>query len=93
MNLDQVIKEIRGNTWTNDEITQIIQAAVNARETLGRTVRHGLRPGVSVSYTSSRSGQKTLGRVERLGIKNTVVRTHLGLVRVPNNMITVEDEQ
>lgn len=91
MPLNDLIKEIRGATWTNDELTQIIQAAVSARESLGREIKHSLRPGVTVSYVSSRNNQKQLGTVERLGIKNTVVRTHVGLVRVPNNMISIED--
>jgi len=89
MNLMQIKAEILTAQLTNAELQDLMETVQYARAQLGKTVKRQLQPGVSVSFVSNRSGQRVLGTVERVAIKNIVVRTHLGLYRVPANMIEV----
>jgi hypothetical protein len=89
MNLTQIKAEILTGTFDNAELQELMETVQYARAQLGKTVKRQLQPGVSVSFVSNRSGQRVLGTVERVAIKNIVVRTHLGLYRVPANMIEV----
>jgi len=89
MNLTQIKAEILTGGFDNSELQELIETVQYARAQLGKTVKRQLQPGVSVSFVSNRSGQRVLGIVERVAIKNIVVRTHLGLYRVPANMIEV----
>jgi hypothetical protein len=89
MNLTQIKAEILTAQLTNAELQELIETVQYARAQLGKTVKRQLQPGVSVSFVSNRSGQRVLGTVERVAIKNIVVRTALGLYRVPANMIEV----
>ena len=91
MNLNQIKAEILTAQLTNAELQELIETVQYARAQLGKTVKRQLQPGVSVSFVSNRSGQRVLGTVERVAIKNIVVRTHLGLYRVPANMIEVTE--
>ena len=91
MNLNQIKAEILTAQLTNAELQELIETVQYARAQLGKTVKRQLQPGVSVSFVSNRSGQRVLGTVERVAIKNIVVRTHLGLYRVPANMIEVAE--
>lgn len=91
MNLNQLKAEILTAQLTNAELQELIETVQYARAQLGKTVKRQLQPGVSVSFVSNRSGQRVLGTVERVAIKNIVVRTHLGLYRVPANMIEVAE--
>ena len=89
MNLTQIKAEILTAKLTNVELQELIETVQYARAQLGKTVKRQLQPGASVSFVSNRSGQRVLGTVERVAIKNIVVRTALGLYRVPANMIEV----
>ena len=89
MNLTQIKAEILTAQLTNAELQELIETVQYARSQLGKSVKRQLQPGVSVSFVSNRSGQRVLGTVERVAIKNIVVRTALGLYRVPANMIEV----
>jgi hypothetical protein len=89
MNLTQIKAEILTANLTNSELQDLIETVQYARAQLGKTVKRQLAPGASVSFVSNRSGQRVLGTVERVAIKNIVVRTPLGLYRVPASMIEV----
>jgi hypothetical protein len=89
MNLTQIKAEILTGTFNNSELQELMETVQYARAQLGKSVKRQLQPGASVSFVSNRSGQRVLGTVERVAIKNIVVRTHLGLYRVPANMIEV----
>jgi hypothetical protein len=91
MNLTQIKAEILTANLTNAELQELMETVQYARAQLGKTVKRQLQPGVSVSFVSNRSGQKVLGTVEKVAIKNVVVRTHLGLYRVPANMLEVAE--
>jgi hypothetical protein len=89
MNLTQIKAEILTGGFDNSQLQELMKTVQYARAQLGKTVKRQLQPGVSVSFVSNRSGQRVLGTVERVAIKNIVVRTALGLYRVPANMIEV----
>jgi len=89
MNLTQIKAEILTGGFDNAELKELIETVQYARAQLGKDIKRRLQPGASVSFVSNRSGQRVLGTVERVAIKNIVVRTHLGLYRVPANMIEV----
>jgi hypothetical protein len=89
MNLAQIKAEILTGGFDNAGLQELIETVQYARAQLGKSVKRQLQPGVNVSFVSNRSGQRVLGTVERVAIKNIVVRTHLGLYRVPANMIEV----
>jgi hypothetical protein len=89
MNLTQLKAEILTGGFDNDQLRELVETVQYARAQLGKDIKRQLQPGVSVSFVSNRSGQRVLGTVERVAIKNIVVRTHLGLYRVPANMIEV----
>lgn len=90
MNLNQIKAEILTAQLTNAELQELIETVQYARAQLGKTVKRQLQPGAAVSFVSNRSGQRVLGTVEKVAIKNVVVRTHLGLYRVPANMLEVQ---
>ena len=89
MNLNQIKAEILTGSFDNTQLQELMETVQYARAQLGKSVKRQLQPGASVSFVSNRSGQRVLGTVERVAIKNIVVRTHLGLYRVPANMIEV----
>ena len=89
MNLTQIKAEILTGGFDNAGLQELIETVQYARAQLGKTVKRQLQPGVSVSFVSNRSGQRVLGTVEKVAIKNIVVRTALGRYRVPANMIEV----
>jgi hypothetical protein len=90
MNLTQIKAEILTGGFDNSQLQELMETVQCARAQLGKSVKRQLQPGVSVSFVSNRSGQRVLGTVERVAIKNIVVRTALGLYRVPANMIEVQ---
>jgi hypothetical protein len=87
MNLNQIKADILTANLTNAELQELMETVQYARAQLGKSVKRQLQPGVNVSFVSNRSGQRILGTVERVAIKNIVVRTAQGLYRVPANMI------
>ena len=89
MNLTQIKAEILTGGFDNAELKELIDTVQYARAQLGKDIKRQLQPGAAVSFISNRSGQRVLGTVERVAIKNIVVRTHQGLYRVPANMIEV----
>jgi hypothetical protein len=87
MNLNQLKAEILTGGFDNADLQELMETVQYARAQLGKDIKRQLQPGVSVSFVSNRSGQRILGTVERVAIKNVVVRTHLGLYRVPANLL------
>ena len=87
MDLNQIKAEILTGTFNNAELQQLMETVQYARAQLGKTVVRQLQPGASVKFVSNRNGQTYLGTVEKVAIKNVVVRTAMGLYRVPANML------
>jgi uncharacterized SAM-binding protein YcdF (DUF218 family) len=80
---------IIGGQFSNDELVSIQQALTFANAQLARQKIRAFTTGSVVKFTSNRNGQRYNGVVEKVGKKNIVVRTPVGLYRVPANMLEV----
>lgn len=72
---------------TNAELDTIQTAVTFARTQLARQNTGRFVKGNMVKFTSNRNGQQYNGVVEKVSIKNIVVRTPVGVYRVPANML------
>ena len=85
------ITEIRGiivsGNLTNADLDSIQQAVTFARSQLARQNTGKFVKGSTVKFTSNRNGQRYNGVVEKVSIKNILVRTPVGLYKVPANML------
>jgi hypothetical protein len=79
-------------TWTNTELTSMIDAVRWNKDQLAKRVKRSISIGDNVEFTSSKTGRLTRGFVTKVAIKYVTVNTGMGLWRVPANMLTVVDE-
>lgn len=86
MNTEDIIREIKSGTFTNDELNRMGLAIQYARRQLAHEVKQDLRPGITV-YFKDRYGSRITGTVDSVKIKNAVVTTARGRYRVPCNML------
>jgi hypothetical protein len=89
INATDIQSAIVSGQFTNDELVAIQRALTFANTELGRKKIRAFGPGSVVKFTSNRNGQRYNGVVESVGKKNIVVRTPVGLYRVPANMLEV----
>jgi hypothetical protein len=92
MNIKDINQTIMFGTWTNDELTSIIDAVKWNRAQLTQSTKRSLRVGDNVNFTSSKTGRNTTGVVMKIAIKYVTVKTMTGLWRVPANMLTKVEE-
>jgi len=92
MNIKDINQTIMFGTWTNDELTSIIDAVKWNRAKLTQSTKRSLRVGDNVNFTQSKTGRNTTGVVTKIAIKFVTVRTIQGLWRVPANMLTKVEE-
>lgn len=94
MNISQINTAIIQGTWTNTELSSIIDAVKFARARLADVSKRALTVGDNVQFTSTKTGQTMTGFVTKIAIKYVTVKTLGGLWRVPANMLTkVEDRE
>jgi len=79
---------IRG-TWSNDDLTSMIDAVKFARARLTDQNKRQLKVGSAVQFTSSKTGVTMRGTVNKIAIKYVTVATQQGMWRVPANMLEV----
>jgi hypothetical protein len=89
INATDIQSAIVSGQFTNDELIAIQRALTFANAELGRKKIRAFGKGSVVKFTSNRNGQRYNGVVESVGKKNIVVRTPVGLYRVPANMLEV----
>jgi len=88
--LHDIRSSIISGTFTNAELDDISQAIKFARSQLGHKNKGALVKGTSVKFTDSRRGITYNGVVEKVSVKNVLVRTTTGTVyKVPANMLEV----
>ena len=92
MNIKDINQTIMFGTWTNDELTSIIDAVKWNRAKLTQSTKWSLRVGDNVNFTQSKTGVNFTGVVMKIAIKFVTVRTIQGLWRVPANMLTKVEE-
>ena len=92
MNIKDINQTIMFGTWTNDELTSIIDAVKWNRAQLIQATKRSLRVGDNVNFTNSITRQNVTGIVTKIAIKYITVKTVQGSWRVPANMLTKVEE-
>jgi len=87
LNLVDIRGTIISGHLSNEELDTLQTAITFARNQIAKRNTRSFIKGDTVKFTSNRNGVEHRGTVEKVGIKNIVVRTHVGLYRVPANMI------
>ena len=92
LTIQDVNRAIMLQTWTNTELSSMIDAVKWNREQLSKRIKRSIGVGDNVEFTSSKTGRLTRGFVTKSAIKYVTVNTGMGMWRVPANMLTVVDE-
>lgn len=87
MNSAELVYLIAHGTWSNEELNSFAEAIRYRRAQMQRAIRRTLQTGDSVKFTNSRNGRTYTGTVERVKIKNVIVRSSGQLWNVPANML------
>jgi hypothetical protein len=93
LTIQDVNRAIMLQTWTNVELSSMIDAVKWNREQLSKRIKRSIGVGDNVEFTSSKSGRLTRGFVTKVAIKYVTVDTGMGQWRVPANMLTVVDKE
>ena len=92
LTIQQVNSAIMLQSWTNTELSSMIDAVKWNRANLARQIKRSMSIGDNVEFTSSKTGRLTRGFVTKVAIKYVTVNTGMGLWRVPANMLKLVDE-
>jgi hypothetical protein len=87
MNVSQINTAIIQGTFTNTELTSMIDAVKFARSKLTNRVKFTISNGSKVKFTSAKNGITYSGTVEKVAIKFATVSTTQGRWKVPMNML------
>lgn len=87
--IQEVNSSIMFGDFTNDQLDSILAAIKFRRGQISKATKRAITIGSKVKFTSNRNGQTYTGVVEKIAIKNIIVRTPLGGYRVPANMLEV----
>lgn len=87
MTIQEINRAIIAGTWTNEQLSSMIDAVKFARARLTETTKRQLKIGAAVQFTSSKTGVTLRGTVNKIAIKYVTVATQQGLWRVPANML------
>jgi hypothetical protein len=86
--VQEINSAIIQGTFTNDELTSMIDAVKFARSRLSNQIKFQVRNGSTVTFTS-KHGMTYRGTVEKVAIKYATVNTQVGRYKVPMNMLEV----
>ncbi len=87
MDVKQINTAIVTGTWTNDELSSMIDAVKFARGQLTQRAKFSLKLGGQVKFTSQKTGMTYTGSVEKIAQKFATVNTGAGRWKVPMNML------
>lgn len=93
MNIQDINKAILFGTFTNNELTSVIDAVKFARARLTEKTKRSLFLGDLVQFTSTKTGRTLQGTVNKIAIKYVTVATTTGLWRVPASMLSSVQEE
>ena len=92
MTLQEINRSIINGTFSNEDLNSIGDAIKFVRSQIANKNKYTLTVGTSVQFTSSRSGQTIIGKVEKVNRKFIIVRENGkafgGSWRVPANMLS-----
>ena len=86
--IQDINSAIISGTWTNTELSSMIDAVKFVRAQLGQSTKRSLKIGDNVNFTASKSGMNVTGVVMKIAIKYVTVKSVQGQWRVPANMLT-----
>jgi hypothetical protein len=89
LSIQEVNRAIMLQSWTNTELSSMIDAVKWNRDQLAKQIKRSIGRGDNVEFTSSKTGRVMRGFVNKVAIKYVTVDTGLGLWKVPANMLTV----
>jgi hypothetical protein len=93
LTIQQVNSAIMLQTWTNTELSSMIDAVKWNRDHLAKQIKRSIGRGDNVEFTSSKTGRLMRGFVTKVAIKYVTIDTGMGLWKVPANMLTVIDKE
>ena len=93
LTIQEVNRAIMLQTWTNTELSSMIDAVKWNREQLSKQIKRSISVGDNVEFTSSKTGRLMRGFVTKVAIKYVTVNTGMGLWRVPANMLSLVEER
>ena len=93
LSIKEVNQAIMMQSWTNTELTSMIDAVKWNRERLAKRIKYSITVGDNVEFTSSKTGRLTRGFVTKVAIKYVTVNTGMGLWKVPANMLSLVEEE
>jgi hypothetical protein len=89
VDIKQINSAIMFGTWTDTELSSMIDAIKFARATLVKQQKRSLSLGTPVSFTSTKTGMTYRGQVEKIAQKFVTVNTGSGRWKVPANMLVI----
>jgi len=93
LTIQQVNSAIMLQSWTNTELSSMIDAVKWNRANLANQIKRSICVGDNVEFTSSKTGRLTRGHVTKIAIKYVTVNTGMGQWRVPANMLSVVERE
>ncbi len=87
MNIQQINSAIMFGDFSNDELNSIIDAIKFRRASMQKVARYTLKVGSNVTFTSTKTGQRVQGSIQKIAQKYATVSTGQGLWKVPMNML------
>jgi hypothetical protein len=93
LSIKEVNQAIMLQSWTNTELSSMIDAVKWSRERLSKQIKRSISTGDNVEFTSNKTGRLMRGFVTKVAIKYVTVNTGLGLWKVPANMLTLVEEK
>ena len=93
LSIKEVNQAIMLQSWTNTELSSMIDAVKWSRERLSKQIKRSISVGDNVEFTSSKSGRLMRGFVTKVAIKYVTVNTGMGLWKVPANMLALVEER
>jgi hypothetical protein len=93
LTIQQVNSAIMLQSWTNTELSSMIDAVKWNRTNLAKQIKRSICIGDNVEFASSKTGRAMRGFVTKVAIKYVTVNTGLGQWRVPANMLTVVERE
>lgn len=90
MDIKQINSAIMFGTWTDTELSSMIDAIKFARAGLQKQNIRAMRLGSTVRWTSPKNPRGEQGTVEKIALKFVTVKTATGMRwKVPANMLEV----
>jgi len=94
LTIQEVNRAIMLQSWTNTELSSMIDAVKWNRDQLSKRIKRSITVGDNVEFTSNKTGRLMRGSVTKVAIKYVTVSVPgWGSWKVPANMLTVVDAE